>query len=530
MKVSAIATFDHRLSQAWRDALLPLTLLVAGVLLVYRGTFQEMFLIWLRSDTFAHCLFVWPISLWLIWRQRSVAKSMAPAPAPWMLLPMFAVAAVWLFGQLVAVNAVVQLAVTALLVMSVVLVLGRQVGMTMLFPLGFMFFGVPIGEFLLPQFMSWTADFTVMALRLSGVPVYREGLQFVIPSGQWSVVEACSGVRYLMASLVVGTLFAYLNYRSSWRRWVFVGISILVPVVANWLRAYMIVMLGHLSGNELATGADHLVYGWVFFGVVMLLMFMIGARWREDAVPASTAVAAEIYPSRVTSPSKNWIVAMLGLLVVSSAPLWFSAFGSHSADRTPELRLPTPLSSAWRRLESEPVFFRPEFQNPAAEVSSWFGLDSMVVGLHVSYYSQQDASRKLVSSSNVVVKSSDRRWLRLSSGSRTLELSDEQALKVDATELRPRGAVGVGSDSNLVVWRLYWVDDRFTSSDFLAKLYAAWGRFMGRPDDAAAIFVFAPRGVQGDIAAVLERFTKDNLDSLRLALVATRDKRNLAER
>ena len=310
----------------------------------------------------------------------------------------------------------------------------------------------------------------------------------------------------------------------------FVGISILVPVVANWLRAYMIVMLGHLSGNELATGADHLVYGWVFFGVVMLLMFMIGARWREDAVPASTAVAAEIYPSRVTSPSKNWIVAMLGLLVVSSAPLWFSAFGSHSADRTPELRLPTPLSSAWRRLESEPVFFRPEFQNPAAEVSSWFGLDSMVVGLHVSYYSQQDASRKLVSSSNVVVKSSDRRWLRLSSGSRTLELSDEQALKVDATELRPRGAVGVGSDSNLVVWRLYWVDDRFTSSDFLAKLYAAWGRFMGRPDDAAAIFVFAPRGVQGDIAAVLERFTKDNLDSLRLALVATRDKRNLAER
>ena len=56
---------------------------------------------------------------------------------------------------------------------------------------------MPFGEFALPQMMEWTANFTVLALRLSGIPVFREGLQFVIPSGNWSVVEACSGVRYL---------------------------------------------------------------------------------------------------------------------------------------------------------------------------------------------------------------------------------------------------------------------------------------------------------------------------------------------
>ncbi|WP_370657018.1 archaeosortase/exosortase family protein, partial [Klebsiella pneumoniae] len=57
-----------------------------------------------------------------------------------------------------------------------------------------------------------------------------------------------------------------LNYRSLARRWVFVGVSIVTPLVANWLRAYMIVMLGHLSDNQLATGVDHVIYGWVFFG------------------------------------------------------------------------------------------------------------------------------------------------------------------------------------------------------------------------------------------------------------------------
>ncbi len=46
--------------------------------------------------------------------------------------------------------------------------------------------------------------------------------------------------------------------------------------LANTLRAYIIVMLGHFSDMKVATGADHLIYGWVFFGLVMFLLFWIG--------------------------------------------------------------------------------------------------------------------------------------------------------------------------------------------------------------------------------------------------------------
>ena len=134
------------------------------------------------------------------------------------------------------------------------------------FPLAFLFFAVPFGEIFVPTLIDWTADFTVAALRFSGVPVYREGNHFVIPTGRWSVVEACSGVRYLIASLMVGTLYAAIAYRSARRRACFIVAAILVPIVANWLRAYMIVMLGHLSNNRLATGVDHIIYGWMFFG------------------------------------------------------------------------------------------------------------------------------------------------------------------------------------------------------------------------------------------------------------------------
>ena len=96
-----------------------------------------------------------------------------------------------------------------------------------------------------------------------------------------------------MASFMVGCLFAYLNYASWRRRLIFALVSLAVPIVANWLRAYMIVMLGHYSGNQLAVGADHLVYGWVFFGIVITVVFMVGARWsdppREPQVLADAA-------------------------------------------------------------------------------------------------------------------------------------------------------------------------------------------------------------------------------------------------
>jgi exosortase len=73
-----------------------------------------------------------------------------------------------------------------MVVFAVPAVLGTQAARVLAFPLMFLFFCVPVGEFLIEPMMEATADFTVAALRLSGIPVYREGLQFVIPSGNWS--------------------------------------------------------------------------------------------------------------------------------------------------------------------------------------------------------------------------------------------------------------------------------------------------------------------------------------------------------
>src|SRR5205814_4717172 len=230
--------------------------------------------------------------------------------------------ALWLVASAAGASVTAQFALAFMLQAAIVTVVGLQAARVLAFALAFLLFAVPSGEFLVPTLMDWTADFTISALRLSGVPVYREANHFIIPSGAWSVVEACSGIRYIIASLMVGVIYAAVAYHSPRRRAVFVAASILVPILANWLRAYMIVMLGHLSNNKLAVGIDHIIYGWIFFGVVMLLLFWVGSFWQEAAVARATddAVLRANVGSMPAAPSRTFFYAALAAMAV--AGIW----------------------------------------------------------------------------------------------------------------------------------------------------------------------------------------------------------------
>ncbi|HAL39705.1 MAG TPA: exosortase A [Polaromonas sp.] len=524
MSVSAIhPPLPLTLAQRWQHELPALLMLLAWILFLYRDTAEAMVLTWSRSETFTHGFLVPPIVLWLVWRQRRVIAVQIPQPTVGAFVFIACAAFVWLLGDLVAVNAVTQLAFVALLVLTVPAVLGWSVARLIIFPLGFLFFAVPVGEFLLPQFMEWTANFTVLALRLSGVPVFREGLNFVIPSGNWSVVEACSGVRYLIASLTVGTLFAYLNYQSNKRRILFVMASIVVPVVANWMRAYMIVMLGHLSGNKLAVGVDHLIYGWLFFGVVIVLMFIIGARWAEPEKAADLRDPASPAQMQAVGVAKLWTTTacFAALVALPHIALWALDRGA-GADPIP-FAVPTTLAPGWQVVRPGVADFKPAFQNPAAEINNSYASQGSAVGLYLGYYRNQTYERKLVSSNNVLVVSKDPQWAQVTSGSRRVTFGDKQ-LAVRTAELRGAATEHINA-GRLVVWQLYWINGTLTASDYLAKAYGAYDRLMGRGDDSAVIIVYTRKDQSGGAEAVLESFLSTNYVAINALLQNARPKK-----
>lgn len=444
----------------------------------YGDTVQSMVSTWMHSETFAHGFLILPISGWLIWRKRREITSIGLAPNLWMAVPLAIVTFGWLLGDLASVVVVQQYCLIFMILFLVAALVGTRIAKLLAFPLLYLMFAVPFGEVLLPTLMEHTADFVVLALRLTGIPVYREGLYFTVPSGNWSVVEACSGLRYLIASLTLGFLYAYLTYRSFKRRAVFVVLSIVVPIFANWLRAYMIVMIGHLSSMKFAVGVDHLIYGWLFFGVVMLLLFWAGSFWREDEADQTSAA---IVPQPVAIAHSTWggiaTATLICAAVISVAPTFASRLQSASHTQ-PTLALPEG-AGGWRTAQGTAIEWVPHYLNPSTRVHQAYENGVNRALLYIGYYRNQRQHSELIASQNVLVHSADKVWGSVRESSRSGRFGEHE---FSFTETIVRS-----HNQRLVVWRWYWVDGRYTVNPYWAKVLQARSQLFGRGDDGAVI-------------------------------------------
>jgi exosortase A len=463
-----------RLNMSKRWLFLMLIWAVACGILVaaYWPTWSEVFALWFNAEAYAHGPLVPAISVWLVWRVR--AELGRVTDQPWLLaaVGVLAMMGMWVAGEVLQVAAVRHFAVVLMLIALTMCVIGKAASKFLIFPLAFLLFAVPFGDFLIDPMMEYTADFTVWALRLTGVPVYRDARMLLIPSGSWAVVEACSGTRYLVASVMLGALFAYLFYRTWKKRALFVLASILVPIVANWLRAYMIVMLGHLSQNRLAVGADHLVYGWVFFGVFIFIMFSVGARWREDdALPTMAGIDAGLH----NTASTRWIMPAAAVLLATLPPLLISR-----SDAAVNTSSPAPLlaTSAWSVAPMSA--WKPEFKGDRARLLETVnGPNGTVVSVFRAHFTQQKRANRMIMYGNSFVPeamagvaSVEPTMITRTIGGRTLNMVELRYLEGLKTRI-VRGGFEIG--------------DAWTGTPYLAKLLLAKKQITLQGDSSRAL-------------------------------------------
>jgi exosortase A len=487
--------------------------LLAWILGVYAKTTYSMVSIWERSETFAHGFVVIPIFLYLLWRDRDHLASIEPRPFPPALLGVVALGAAWLVGDRLSIIGVTQFAMIGMIPLVVWAVLGTQTLKALLFPLAFLFFAVPFGEFLEPPLMEWTADFATLSIRASGVPIFREGILLTIPSGAWSIVEACSGVRYLIASFMVGCLFAYLSYRSAIRRAAFVAASIVVPIVANWVRAYMIIMLGHVTNNRLAVGADHLIYGWVFFGVVMVLLFWIGVKWREDDLPQHATERTVVAASRPAVNRRTTWIALAFALVMTA--VWPALKLQHASGRVPgnEPVLDRIADrDGWKAASEAFSSWRPDVSGATAELAQAFVKDRAPVGLFIAYFSDSSPEAKAITSTNQIVRTGKRLWAQVAVDAKATATIAGQAFNVRTT------VVARGRE-RYAVWQWFWVDGHVTASEYIAKMYEVLAVLRGHGDPVAWVVIFTPtEGGEPQVRATLQAFTAAMYEPIDTAL------------
>lgn len=492
-----------------------LALLIAALFLllwIYRETAWSLVALWQSSETFAHGFIIYPVSLFLIWRERAYLASLTPRPSLLALAVFAGIGLGWMLAQSAGVQVIAQYMFVALIPALVAAVLGWRVARAMAFPLAFTLLAVPFGEIFILPLINFTADFTVFALQLTGIPVYREGNHFSIPSGNWSVVEACSGLRYLIASFTLGCLYAYLTYRSRLRQLVFIVLSILVPIIANGLRAYLIVLIGHFSDMRLAVGVDHLIYGWLFFGLVMLALFWAGSFWREDGprtTPGNTAAVPGATPASPL-PLQAAGIAVAALAMAWALPAYLQHLDRQSYNPDPvRLTLPQTIG-AWTAAPPS-TGLSPRFPGAASTAMQEYRNGDLLVGIHIAFFRNQQQDAEVVSSRNVLVDGNRRGWSLTGESMHQLALPDAPGSVRQSRLLR--------GNHYLLAWQWYWLGDAQTANAFQAKWLQARQRLLGSGNDGADIVIYAPYDTQPrQVATTMENFLAEAMPAIRKSL------------
>lgn len=290
---------------------------------VFHDALRSAVNVWLINDTFNHCFFVLPAVLYVIWQQRGSILKRAPSVSVVGGLAVLLVMFVYALGLAAYVELLQHLAVFALVPAVILFLFGWKVFLGLWAPLLFIFFSVPVGEELVPLFQNITADMSVALLKLVGVPVYRNGLYITVPNGSFVVAEACSGIRFFIACVVIGCAYAYLNFVTAWRASVFIVFSVVMPIVANGIRAFGIIYIGHATDMEHAVGADHLIYGWFFFAFVVVLLvgagflFSDGQRqWQNQITQVDNGWQQNWRPLLLGLAALPFILALLAKIAV----------------------------------------------------------------------------------------------------------------------------------------------------------------------------------------------------------------------
>lgn len=314
----------RRLPDAWRAPLARLALAWFALLALTFGDWREMAHQWWNIDTYSHILLIPPILAWLVWSRRGELAKILPVGWWPGLIWMVAGLGAWLMGREAEINLVAQAGAVAALQGAAMALLGLRAALLLAFPLAYAFFLVPFGDEIIPPLQAITARIAVALTHLSGVSATVEGINIDTPAGLFIVAEACSGVKFLIAMIALGTLMAGTAMKSWRRRAILLLACALVSIVANGIRAWGTIFIAQYVGAEAAGSFDHIVYGWFFFAIVIAVVLSVAWRWFERDPADAGFAAADLDRIAAVRFERQGIPGQLALMAIALSVIVFA--------------------------------------------------------------------------------------------------------------------------------------------------------------------------------------------------------------
>ena len=167
---------------------------------------------------------------------------------------------------------------------------GWRVARLLLFPLFFFWLAIP-----LPSFQQATTSLQLLATSLAhhgsslcGVETYVEGTTVLPLKGDWKpldIAKGCSGIRSLMALLMISATWAYIAKMAMWKRVLLFFCAFPLAIVGNALRVISIFVIAEYGDAKWASGTWHDWSGLLLFYPFSLMLLLLIHSLLEGGLP-----------------------------------------------------------------------------------------------------------------------------------------------------------------------------------------------------------------------------------------------------
>ena len=436
-------------------------------------TALDMIRQWASSSSYTHGFVVAPIALWMILDRRGTAP--APAISLWLLLALTAAAALWLMGRAAGIALIEQLAFVSLLIAGAGAIFGTAVLRYWSFPLVFLFFMVPFGEALIPALQIATAEAATRLLNLFGVAASIDGILIRTQAGVFEIAEACAGLRFLLASVMVAAVFAYLHFQTWRQRLTFLAIAVTIALAANALRAFFLILIATLSDMRWAVGPDHLIFGLVFYALIFIALLWIGRRMSGRETP----------PQQMASPYtyRRWQAVFIipAFAIIAAAALYAHNIIDRPISRPAPDSLTLFSTPGWRILPP-PKNWRANIAAADHIAAATYTFGEKTVYVASGYYTHDRYGAEIFTYANRTWHGDD--WRRIATIKEVAYLfgaSQELQFDILAGPERRR----------LAVITVYWWNDEIFIDPWRMKLAQMKAKLMGRNPPGGIIKIAA---------------------------------------
>ncbi|AOW77055.1 hypothetical protein A3Q34_09420 [Colwellia sp. PAMC 20917] len=186
------------------------------------------------------------------------------------------------------------------------------------FPAAFLIFIFPFWGVLVPLLQNLSIAAVTYMMSFTGVPTYVEAEFVTIPAGIFEIADGCSGLRYMIVSLAIGSLFIFLNIRDTKRAALFLSLTILGALLTNWIRITALILIGEYTNMESSLMEDHNTFGWYLYVPFMILLFYWGNKLSDSLLPD------KVKTFETSNPNKLVLFFLIIMTLASSSTLGLS--------------------------------------------------------------------------------------------------------------------------------------------------------------------------------------------------------------